>query len=179
MINFVNNSEPDLTAENLNKMQQDIGIVVSATEPQGNNRLKVWLQNVDGKEKIYVLNNNNVYEEFIKGKVIKRGSVTNPDETKFEITKSNVIQVDNTVYVDITVKLLKKIPINSQHNFAITGVTNPKITTYPIGSYGTNEFNIINPIYVYVYQSTCYLANTISTSEVNGFWKAHFSYNVD
>lgn len=44
MIDFVNNSEPDLTAENLNKMQQDIGTVVSPTEPQGNERLKVWMQ---------------------------------------------------------------------------------------------------------------------------------------
>ena len=44
MIDFVNNSEPDLTAENLNKMQQDIGTVVSPTEPQGNERLKVWIQ---------------------------------------------------------------------------------------------------------------------------------------
>ena len=44
MIDFVNNSEPDLTAENLNKLQQDIGTVVSATEPQGNERLKVWMQ---------------------------------------------------------------------------------------------------------------------------------------
>lgn len=44
MIDFVNNSEPDLTAENLNKMQQDIGTVVSPIEPQGNERLKVWVQ---------------------------------------------------------------------------------------------------------------------------------------
>lgn len=44
MIDFVNNSEPDLTAENLNKLQQDIGTVVSPTEPQGNERLKVWMQ---------------------------------------------------------------------------------------------------------------------------------------
>lgn len=44
MIKFVNNSEPDITDENLNKMQQDIGTVVSATEPQGDERLKVWIQ---------------------------------------------------------------------------------------------------------------------------------------
>ena len=44
MIDFVNNSEPDLTAENLNKLQQDIGTVVSPTEPQGNERLKVWIK---------------------------------------------------------------------------------------------------------------------------------------
>lgn len=66
MIKFVNNSEPDITAKNLNKMQQDIGTVVSATEPQGDERLKVWLQNVKGKEKIYVLNNNDVYEQFME-----------------------------------------------------------------------------------------------------------------
>lgn len=44
MIKFKNNSEPDIIAENLNKMQQDIGTVVSATEPQGDERLKVWIQ---------------------------------------------------------------------------------------------------------------------------------------
>lgn len=44
MIKFKNNSEPDITDENLNKMQQDIGTVVSATEPQGDERLKVWIK---------------------------------------------------------------------------------------------------------------------------------------
>lgn len=44
MIKFKNNSEPDIIAENLNKMQQDIGTVVSATEPKGDERLKVWIQ---------------------------------------------------------------------------------------------------------------------------------------
>ena len=42
MINFVNNSEPDLSAENLNRMQQEIGIVVSPTKPTTNE--KVWIQ---------------------------------------------------------------------------------------------------------------------------------------
>lgn len=44
MIDFVNNSEPDLTAENLNKMQQDIGTIVSPIEPQGAERLKGWIK---------------------------------------------------------------------------------------------------------------------------------------
>lgn len=60
MIDFVNNSEPDLTAENLNKLQQDIGTVVSPTEPQGNERLKVWIQK--GKN---LFNKNNILSGYL------------------------------------------------------------------------------------------------------------------
>lgn len=60
MIDFVNNSEPDLTAENLNKMQQDIGTVVSPIEPQGNERLKVWIQK--GKN---LFNKNNILSGYL------------------------------------------------------------------------------------------------------------------
>lgn len=73
------NTETPLSAYNLNRMQNNIkdevntqinnieqeGIIVSPTEPTTNPR-KVWLQNVDNNEKIHVLNDNNVYEEFMK-----------------------------------------------------------------------------------------------------------------
>lgn len=179
MIDFVNNSSPDLDAENLNKMQQDIGTVVSATEPQGNNRLKVWLQNVDGKEKIYVLNSNNIYEEFIKNETIKIGTFANPDEESFKITRSRIIQVGNTIYGDIAVKILKQISANKQYNFAISGVNTPKLPTYVFGSYGSNEYTHTNTLYVYVYEGSCFISNISAISAVNGYWKAHFSYNID
>lgn len=69
------NTETPLSAYNLNRMQNNIkneltnieqeGIIVSPTEPTTNRR-KVWMQNVDNNEKIHVLNDNNVYEEFMK-----------------------------------------------------------------------------------------------------------------
>lgn len=41
------------------------GIIISPTEPTVNRR-KVWMQKSEGNNKIYVLNDNNEYEEFIK-----------------------------------------------------------------------------------------------------------------
>ena len=67
MIKFVNNSEPDITDENLNKMQQDIGTVVSATEPQGDERLRVWIKK--GKN---LFNKKNV----VTGQLEGDGSIT-------------------------------------------------------------------------------------------------------
>jgi hypothetical protein len=52
------------TAENLNQIQDNL-VVVSATEPTGDNREKVWMQKTNNAQKIYVLNNGK-YEEFIK-----------------------------------------------------------------------------------------------------------------
>lgn len=87
MIDFVNNSEPDLTAENLNKMQQDIGTVVSPTEPQGAERLKVWVQK--GK---------NLFDgQFIQGAISATGSFVYYAEN---IISKNLIEVmPNTNYV--------------------------------------------------------------------------------
>lgn len=130
---------------------------------------------------IYVKNENGIYEEFIKkeGKVAKYGSITNPDETAFQITHSRVIQVENTVYVDLTVKILKQISSNNQYNFAINGVKPPKVTTFVFGSYGSNEYTHTSVLYVYVFQNTCYINNVSMNSAVNGYWKIHFVYNVD
>ena len=102
MINFENGVTP-INDVNLNKMQQDIGTVVSSTEPQGNNRLKIWLQNVDGKEKIYVLNNNNVYEEFMK----KEADIT---DYKSKITQNND-------YVDSFVPFIAEVRNNIAYVF--------------------------------------------------------------
>lgn len=59
-INFVNNSEPALSAENLNQMQnnmEEAGVVVSPTEPTTNE--KVWIQK--GKN---LFNKNNAIKGF-------------------------------------------------------------------------------------------------------------------
>lgn len=84
------NTDTPLSAENLNAIQDNIensflntssssqtdtyscdyindsSVVVGPTEPTENNRKKVWMQNNEVDNKIYVKNDNDVYEEFIK-----------------------------------------------------------------------------------------------------------------
>lgn len=61
------NSPSDSTTETYScDYINDVSVVVSPTEPVGVNRKKVWLQNVANQEKIYVKNDNDVYEEFMK-----------------------------------------------------------------------------------------------------------------
>lgn len=61
------NSPSDSTTETYScNYINDVSVVVSPTEPVGVNRKKVWLQNVANQEKMYVKNDNNVYEEFMK-----------------------------------------------------------------------------------------------------------------
>lgn len=58
------NTQINEVNEQLTNIEQE-GIIVSPTEPTTNRR-KVWVQNVGNNEKIYILNDNNVYEEFMK-----------------------------------------------------------------------------------------------------------------
>ena len=56
-------------------------LIVSSVEPTGANRKKVWMQKTETDSKIYVKNDNDVYEEFIKkedGKIIKTLESTTP-----------------------------------------------------------------------------------------------------
>lgn len=88
MIDFVNNSEPDLTAENLNKMQQDIGVVVSQTEPQEEERLKVWVKHgEDVEDDILVKDENDTYNSVLL-------DITNSINSKLEC-KTIKIQGNN------------------------------------------------------------------------------------
>ena len=112
-------------------------------------------------------------------KKIKYGSVENPDSSKFQITYSRIVQVDNTVYVDIRIKILTEIPANQQYNFEISGVTPPESAIYPLASYGVNEYNFRTVIYCYLGKGPCVLNNPGMNSAVDGIWKVHFSYNVD
>lgn len=73
---YVLNKMQDNIETDINTVQQE-GIIVSPTEP-ATNRRKVWMQNVDNNEKIHVLNDNNVYEEFMK----KEADVYSTEEIK-------------------------------------------------------------------------------------------------
>lgn len=44
-------------------MKPSDDLIVSSVEPTGLNRKKVWMQNIANEKKIYVRNDNNVYEE--------------------------------------------------------------------------------------------------------------------
>ncbi len=48
----------------LTNIEQE-GIIVSPTEPIENRR-KVWMQEAEGQQKIHILNDNNIYEKFMK-----------------------------------------------------------------------------------------------------------------
>ena len=41
-------------------------VKVSPTEPTGEHKEKVWIQNADTEQKMYILNDNNEYKEFYK-----------------------------------------------------------------------------------------------------------------
>lgn len=73
-----------ITAENLNQIQDNL-VVVSSTEPTGDNREKVWMQNTETEQKIYVKNDNDVYEEFYRKEDIN-DLITTQNFTSSEIT---------------------------------------------------------------------------------------------
>lgn len=121
------NTETPMSSHNLNRMQNNIktelsnieqeGIIVSPTEPTTNRR-KVWLQNVDNNEKIHVLNDNNVYEEFAKkhediysteeqvvgkwidGKTLYRKTIVFPNGTNITTQKQFLLQEYGITNVD-------------------------------------------------------------------------------
>ena len=71
-------TDTPINPENLNQIQDNL-VVVSETEPAGDNREKVWIQKTDTDKKMFIKNDNDVYEEFIS-KDISVGYSTN--ETK-------------------------------------------------------------------------------------------------
>lgn len=67
------NTDTPISDENLNTMQDNIeneindsSVIVTPTEPTGLNRKKVWMQKNEANNKIYVKNDNDEYEEFMK-----------------------------------------------------------------------------------------------------------------
>ena len=78
-INFVNNSEPALSAENLNQMQnnmEEVGVAVSPTEPTTGE--KVWIQKGKNLFKDSLVNGLG-NTEYNNGTVIQKTADTNPN----------------------------------------------------------------------------------------------------
>lgn len=59
------------------KQIEENGIIVSPTEPTGLDRKKVWMQNNEIDNKIYVKNDNDVYETFMKEDVTEGIQISN------------------------------------------------------------------------------------------------------
>ena len=136
MIDFVNNSEPDLTAENLNKLQQDIGTVVSPTEPQGNERLKVWMQK--GKN---LFNKNNVIKGYYLGTTSTgNDEAINASETDFY--QNEYLEVKpNTNYTisTATVTTLRVTQYNANKKF-VSRSTNSENNSLTITTTDTTKY---------------------------------------
>lgn len=124
--------------------------------------------------------NGSIFEEFVKDEaLIKYGAVANPDSSVFSITRSNVVQIDNIVFVDLSIQLLAEVPAISQYQFRISGVKSTPRPIFPLASYGeSDEFKANEIIYGSMINDILYLANDKSKSLKNGFWKIHFSYPI-
>ncbi len=103
------NTQINEVNEQLTNIEQE-GIIVSPTEPTENRR-KVWMQNVDGDKKIHVLNDNDVYEEFMKkeenvdsSKILHHGETLNNLLNKGTFKEYNGNLSGNTTY-DINLSL--------------------------------------------------------------------------
>lgn len=103
------NTQINEVNEQLTNIKQE-GIIVSPTEPTENRR-KVWMQNVDGDKKIHVLNDNDVYEEFMKkeenvdsSKILHHGETLNNLLNKGTFKEYNGNLSGNTTY-DINLSL--------------------------------------------------------------------------
>lgn len=130
-------------------------------------------------EPTILVKNGSIFEEFVKKETIKNGTVINPDASLFSITRSNVVQIGNIVFVDLSVKLLAEVPVISQYQFKISGVKSTPRPIFPLASYGeSDEFKANEIIYGSMINDTLYLANDKSKSLKNGFWKIHFSYPI-
>ena len=114
--------ELPLSSYNLNKMQSDIledGIIVSPTEPTEDRR-KVWFQKGTDTNTVYVKNDNDEYEEFIK-----------KEEERIDIT--NEMEYATNEYIDGNRVYRKRMLLGY-------GPNNSSPKAYPIGVQG---FNII------------------------------------
>jgi len=105
------NTQINEVNEQLTNIEQE-GIIVSSTEP-ATNRRKVWMQNIEDKQKIYVLNDNNVYEEFMK----KEADVYSTEEIK-----TNKLWIDGK-------PLYRKVITGSTTNTELQLSTPPEIET--------------------------------------------------
>ena len=120
-INFVNNSAPDLSAETLNQIQnnmEEVGVAVSPTEPTTGE--KVWIDKSNNS--IYVKNDNGVYEKFISVNDIDEriNTLYNPVRKYTEKTVDGVSfaidQLKTGPLVTITITA-QNVPANTNKSF--------------------------------------------------------------
>ena len=105
--------------------------VVSSTEPIGANREKVWIQNTNTERKIYVKNDNDIYEEFI-----------NKEDT---LEKYSTIEQKIGTWIDgkpVYRKVIEIQPASFGNGTATAGAT------YKIG-HGINNLNMATRCDVY------------------------------
>lgn len=88
-------------------------LIVSQEEPTGSNRRKVWIQNTDTDKKMYIKNNNNVYEEYIPSN-IGIETITNDDGTAYKFSNGLMI---------VTQMVSKSTTITNKQNVVYTSDT--------------------------------------------------------
>ena len=219
-IKFVNNSEPALSAENLNKLQDNVDTakvnragdtmtgrlnIENKTEFTGINKTRtingadysvslgvgaditasLELHSADGTnlgrldvEKTGKIKNWKTGKYLVE-ETIKNGTITNPDTTKFDIKRSKIVQINNIVFVDLSIQLIADIPINTQFAFKISGVDTSAAVIFPVASYGINEWKLTEAIYAGMTRDNqLYISNQNNKSAKNGFWNIHFSYST-
>ena len=153
--NFVNNSEPALSAENLNQMQdnmEEVGVVVSPTEPTTNE--KVWIQNTDTEKKIYCKNDNGVFDKFLNVERITENYYVQVYDSKFD----DVSQIIGDGFQENKVYIITNEPLND-NNFIQSGSTHTII--------GSERFN-----QKYGYQLSLSYGGIKFRTKFNNVWRS-------
>lgn len=129
--------------------------------------------NKDGKVKNFKTG------KYLMEENIKTGSVTNPDASLFNITRSHIKQINNVVFVDLQIKLLEEIAANKQYSFKLSGVDAPASFLFSMAGYGNAEWKLSEPIYCAIDTSGgIFFCNNNAVSVKNGFWYVHLSYST-
>ena len=85
------------------KQKSNYEVVVSSTEPIGANRKKVWIQNTDTEQKIYLKNDDNMYEEFVNNKTIILTKLEEQNEN-VDVLDLNISKYGKVVTVNSVIK---------------------------------------------------------------------------
>lgn len=122
---------------------------------------------------------NSKTQKYLVEENIKTGSVTNPDASLFNITRSHIKQINNVVFVDLQIKLLAEIAANKQYLFKLSGVDAPASFLFSMAGYGNTEWKLSEPIYCAIDTSGgIFFCNNNAVSVKNGFWYVHLSYST-
>lgn len=137
------------TVEQANQDKQEIKdnlVVVSATEPTGEDREKVWIQNTDKEQKIYIKNDDDIYEEFINKNDLDNYSM---NETKIgtwidgKPLYRKVVQVTipTTQNDGTTENTMSHVQNNVKMAFLAEGYFNYFNSAMPLSLYMNNSFS--------------------------------------